>query len=66
MREGAPRAIDVPAERVAMQDNGRDVQERTLHVRHMHGHDIKVNGGDVQTLEFIPIKLQMHTGPSES
>jgi len=49
----APDTEDFVSERVAVTDQGRDVQERALHVSHMHAEGINVDGGHVQLVLVV-------------
>jgi hypothetical protein len=62
MREGAPDAVDFASERVAVTDEGRDVQERTLHVRHLHRKKINIDGRYMQTLLIVDPLLSQYLG----
>ena len=53
MGKRAPDAVDFASERVAVTDEGRDVQECTLHVRHLHREDIEVYGRHMQMLLIV-------------
>ena len=57
MRQRAPDAVDVARERVAVADQGRDVEQRTLDVGHRDGDDINVDGGHMQLVLVIDTLL---------
>jgi hypothetical protein len=57
MREGAPDAVDFASERVTMADQGRDVEQRALDVRHMHAEGININRGNMQFLLVVDLLL---------
>ena len=62
MREGTPDAIDLATQRIAMQHDGWDVQERTLHIGHVYRNEIEINGGHMQTLLVIDTCLAQRLG----
>ena len=53
MRKRAPDAVRLGAQRIAMHDECRDMQECALHVRHLHRKKIEINGRHMQTLLIV-------------
>ena len=53
MREGAPDAVGLKAQRIAMHDDGRDMEQGKVHVGHVDGKQINIDCGHMQVLLIV-------------